>query len=233
MHREPLVLRRTPLGPACRVCHSSTHSEFNAAICCTLTPIDARVYLRRAERKGTFARVSEERQGSALRTRDKPKRQGAQQGMFAAEQRHSRIKEIFFGSKQTPAPRGASKATAGAHSCVTHCSPRWSAGPLGPSGTGLAGSLTSPGSAFGPIERQSNRHRLLSLAIGRHEYAAGGSQVGAPARSGGSARPLASHRLHTLRQPPLAQAGTNRGIPASPNHTSSPARDAGAKEEIR
>lgn len=153
--------------------------------------------------------------------------------MLTAEQRQGRINEIFFGSKQSPAPRRAFEATgAGAHSCVPHCSPRWSAGPLGPSGTGPAGSPSGPGSVFGPIERQSNRHRSLSLAIGCQEYAAGGWQAGVPARSWGSARPLASHRLHTLRQLPLARAGINRGIPALIN-SNAPARDAGGKEETR
>ncbi len=156
--------------------------------------------------------------------------------MPTAEQRHGRINGInenFFGSKQNPAPRRPSEATgAGAHSCVPHCSPRWSAGPLGPSGTGLAGLPVGPGPAFGPIRRHPNRPRTLSLAVGRHMHEAGGLQAGAPARSGGSARPLASKPLHNLRQLPLARAGTNRGIPAS-THPNAPARDAGGKEEIR
>jgi hypothetical protein len=141
--------------------------------------------------------------------------------------------ENFFGFSQDPTPRRAPVAVgAEAHNCVPHCSPRWSAGPLGPSGTGLAGSLPGPGSAFGPIKWQLNRRRSLSLAIGGRMHGAGGLQVGAPARSGGSARPLASNLHLTLRQSPLAQAGTNRGIPASTN-SNPPARDAGGKEETR
>lgn len=136
--------------------------------------------------------------------------------------------EIFFGSCPDPTPRRALEAAgAGANTCASRRSPRWSAEPLDRSGTGL------PGWVSGPLQRHTRRHRSPSLAVRRPMHAAGGLQAGAPARSSRSTRPSALNRLHIIRHLPMGRAGTSRGVPASPIHSNPPAWDAGDKEETR
>lgn len=156
--------------------------------------------------------------------------------MLAAGDRYGRSEgfgpehadEFFFGSGQDPTPRRALEAAgAGANTCASRRSPRWSAELLDRSGTGL------PGWVSGLLQRHTRRHRSPSLAVRRHMHAAGGWQAGAPARSSRSPRPSALDRLHILRHLPMGWAGTSRGVPASPMHSNPPAWDAGVKEETR
>lgn len=145
--------------------------------------------------------------------------------MLAAKGRHSRSRGFEVEISAEPNP--------GSKTCVSHRSPRWSAEPPGPVGTSRAGALLDSGSVAGPTERLVHRRRLPSLGSGRRMYAAGGSQAGAPARSGRSTRPLCSNRLHTIRQLPLASAGSGRNNPATSPNSIPPAREAGGKEENR
>lgn len=103
------------------------------------------------------------------------------------------------------ASRGRRQAArASAHICAPHCSPRWSAAPQAPTGTGRSGARSRSGSDRG-FERLANRLPAHSLVLGSQSQPAGGLQAGAPAESTRTTRPPAPSKRHP--NPPAGEAG--------------------------